>query len=63
MATNKQTYTNATRKAVNTNKHLVNCKTTPFDYPGFILDVTFKPVGKTHTSKFVCRVKKNKKSN
>ena len=58
MTENKLSYTNATLKAVKTHKHLVNSKTIPFDYPGYILDISFKPVGKTHTSKFVCMGKK-----
>ena len=58
MTQNKQSYTNAMLKAVKTHNYSVNSKTKPFDYPGYILDISLKPVGKTHTSNTVYMGKK-----
>ena len=58
MTTNKESYTNANHRAAKTHKLSNISKTKLLDYPGNILDISLKPVGKTHTSNVVYKGKK-----
>ena len=58
MTANKEPYTHINHRAAKTHKLSNFSKTKLIDYPGNILDISFKPVGKTHTSNVLYKGKK-----